>query len=130
VVSANERSRVLVVDDDEAIRDAMREALEEDGYDVVTAGNGVEALEVLQAVPAPSAIVVDMMMPIMDGWQLVQRLKSDSRLSQIPVIAMSAGGNRTLATSPVCKDYLAKPVKVSRLLEAIARCRRPPPLAA
>jgi len=75
-------------------------------------------------------VLVDMMMPIMDGWQLLQRLKAEPRLAQIPVIAMSAGGNRTLASAPVCKDYLAKPLRVNRLLEAVGRFRRPPPLAA
>ena len=130
VAAASERDRVLVVDDDEAIREAVRDLLEDDGYEVTTAANGVEALEVLRDAPAPTAVLVDMMMPIMDGWQLLQELKAEPELSKIPVIAMSAGGTRTLATAPVCKDYLPKPLKVSRLLEAIARCRHPPPLAA
>jgi CheY-like chemotaxis protein len=119
-----------VVDDDAAIREAVRDLLEDDGYEVATAGNGVEALEYLHEEPPPAAVLVDMMMPVMDGWQLLQQLKAEPRLAQIPVIAMSAGGNRTLATAPVCKDYLAKPLRVSSLLEAVARCRRPPPLAA
>ena len=130
VVGPNEPARVLVVDDDEAILDAVRELLEDGGYQVATATNGAEALEYLHNEPAPSALLVDMMMPVMDGWQLLQKMKADPQLAQLPVIAMSAGGTRTLATAPVCKDYLAKPLTVQRLLDALDRCRRPPPLAA
>lgn len=126
----SEHKQVLVVDDDEAIRDVVRELLEDDGYQVATAENGLEALDYLRRHPAPSAVLVDMMMPVMDGWQLMQRMKADAKLAKVPVIAMSAGGSRTLATAPVCKDYLAKPITVQRLLDAVERCGHPPPLAA
>jgi len=83
---------VLVVDDDMDIRECVCEALQEEGYDVVQAANGAEALNCLHAAAseAPSLIILDLMMPVMDGWEFRDQQLLDATLAEIPVIVMPA----------------------------------------
>ncbi len=112
---------VLVVDDDQAIQDTLREILQDEGYRVQTAGNGVEALRVLRRV-RPSLIVLDLNMPILSGdeFRVVQCL--DPALRDIPTVVLSAV-DRLDARTPglgveVC---LAKPIKLGDLLAVVKR---------
>ena len=82
--------RVLVVDDDPLIRDTMSEILEESGYLVSTAAHGGEALHVLKREPKPDAIILDLMMPIMDGWQFLDAKARDAAISHVPVLIHTA----------------------------------------
>src|SRR5215471_21713482 len=85
------RPLVLVVDDDDAIRDALADLLEDAGFDTVGARNGLEALNILAArATAPMFILLDLTMPVMDGWAFCDRRRANRKFSEVPVIAISA----------------------------------------
>jgi CheY-like chemotaxis protein len=112
---------ILVVDDDDDIRDAVRDALEAEGYDVAVAANGKEALEQLQTDPTPALILLDLMMPVMSGEEFVQRQRQDPRLAQIPVVIVTADGRiHEKAAAIQAAGYVRKPVTLEGLL-GIAR---------
>lgn len=111
----------MVVDDDPDIRETLAELLEDEGFDVVTAANGAEALEVLASGPLPRVILLDMMMPVMDGFEFRLAQKMAEELAPIPVVIITAGADprsRNLDAAAV----LRKPLDVSRLLETIRAC--------
>src|SRR5436190_21383655 len=81
---------ILVVDDDEDVRDAVREALEAQRYEVAVAANGQQALDMLRSGPRPSLIFLDLMMPVMSGEGFVEKQRQDPALAQIPVVILSA----------------------------------------
>lgn len=85
---------ILVVEDDEDIREAFKEALELEGYPVRTVSNGMEALELIRSGGAPDLIFLDMMMPVMTGWQFLELRSSDPVLAPIPIVVVSAAGER------------------------------------
>jgi CheY-like chemotaxis protein len=122
---------ILVVDDDEATRLALEEVLIDEGYLVRTAQHGQDALEILRTGNKPPAlVVVDMMMPVMDGWAFIGVMRQEPMLADVGVVAMSAGGNGLLAMAPVSSDYLPKPVNLERLLGTVRRfcgCPGSPP---
>ncbi len=112
---------VMVVEDDPDQREAITVALESEGYAVVTAESGIEALERLGGGPRPCMILLDLMMPEMDGIQFrAEQLKSET-LARIPVVVVSAYGQVTRAKSLHVADYLPKPVDLDRLLAVIER---------
>ena len=117
---------ILVVDDDPDIRDSLTEVLGEEGYRVQGARNGREALEVLQTHTRPSLILLDMMMPEMDGWSFREEQRKDPDLASIPVVILSAHGNvRDAALALGAADYLRKPLSIDSLLEIAERYCRP-----
>jgi CheY-like chemotaxis protein len=122
---------VLVVDDDADIRDAVREVLEEAGYTTLEASHGREALELLQrAEVKPRLLLLDLMMPTMDGWQLRARLLEDPALATLPIVIMTAhaGVLRAVASAQPPTPVLSKPIDVDRLLELVATyCKEEPP---
>jgi CheY-like chemotaxis protein len=81
---------ILVIDDETDILDIFRMVLEIQGYHVVTASNGREALDALKDMPPPALIVVDLMMPVMDGRQFLEAIKGESRLQHTPIVVISA----------------------------------------
>jgi CheY-like chemotaxis protein len=119
--------RILLVEDDPALRATLAEVLEERGYDVDTAGNGRQALDALDRTPTPNAILLDLAMPVMDGWAFRTAQQSDPRLARIPTIVLSASihtdGRRFEGPEPAAA--LAKPFDLSRLLDALRRCCQP-----
>jgi CheY-like chemotaxis protein len=109
---------VLVIDDDEGIRSALAEILELSGYEVAVAADGVEGVELLEYGLEPSAIVLDLMMPRMDGWTFLARLRKDPRYEGLPVVVTSA----VAAESPPGADAcLQKPFDLAQLDRAVAR---------
>jgi CheY-like chemotaxis protein len=121
-LGALEPRSILVVDDDDVIRDTLRLVLEDEGYRVMTAEHGRDALEKLTGGgPLPSVMLIDLMMPVMDGWKLIAEVKRLPELSSIPVVVISAGGNHLLATAPVASGYLTKPLDLTRLLQTVTR---------
>ena len=122
------KSILLVVDDDRDVRDALRDVLQDAGYLVLTANNGREALDVLDTVARPDLAIVDLMMPVMDGWGFVAELRNRARYAAIPVVVITAAGDRALANAPVAAGYLTKPVKIEDLLAVVKRrlSSRPP----
>lgn len=115
---------ILVVEDDPAIRESVSECLEDEGYSVVRAANGLEALRLLQAGSRPELILLDLHMPVMDGEELVAALRADETLGQIPVVLMTGSAPRAGTPVPVADVYLEKPFEIATLLAAIERLRR------
>lgn len=117
--------RILLVDDDSALREALAEFLEERGYEVSCAGDGREALALLAAPPPPDAILLDLAMPVMDGWAFRAAQRRDPRWALIPTIILSAslgmddGALEKLAPALA----LQKPFDLRRLLDALGRMR-------
>jgi len=120
------KHRVLVVEDDRDIRDAIMLVLEHEGYEVVLAPDGKEALDLLQQGVVPGLILLDLMMPVMNGWDFRRRQLADPALASIPVIVLSADPLATrLADSPGVCEVLVKPVDVESLLRSLERiCAR------
>jgi CheY-like chemotaxis protein len=117
-------ARVLVVEDDEDIRATLEIALEDAGYDVRTAGNGRDALTSVLAEP-PNAIVLDLMMPVMHGWELVETLRAHPALGHLPIIVTSATGDAV----PRNADWvLHKPYDLDELIHAVERVRTHSPM--
>jgi CheY-like chemotaxis protein len=107
---------VVVVDDDEAVREAIAEVLVDDGYEVRVARDGDEALHVLHEVPRPCVALIDLVMPRVDGWQLVRAIQDDASLGDIPLIVSSAGREDPPAG---CVGVLQKPFDNRTLGEAV-----------
>jgi CheY-like chemotaxis protein len=117
------RPTVLVVDDDLEIRESIADLLREEGYDAIVAGHGREALELIRGGTPPSLIVLDLMMPVMDGWQFMEERARDPALKTIPVVVVSA--TPETLQPPNTSAFLKKPMRANDLLEVIAReCRR------
>ena len=117
------RRSVLVVEDDRAILDSLKNALQDEGFDVVTAANGCEALEALRAGGRPSAILLDLMMPVMDGWDFRQEQLADPALRDIPVLIVTATGFSAESVRAQFGDValFSKPVPWTELLEILER---------
>ncbi len=113
--------RVLVIDDEEMIRDSLVEFLDESGYQAIGAIHGGDALEKLHTLdPLPCVILLDLMMPVVDGPTFRERQLNDPHLSGIPVIVLSAyRGVAKRAAELNIQDHLDKPLKLSALLELI-----------
>jgi two-component system response regulator MprA len=115
---------VLVVDDDYDIREAMSDVLVAEGYSVVTAADGGEALEKLRNGVQPDVVLLDLMMPRVSGLEVIDALRKDESLCEIPIVVCSA--NRAYGPDDLgVHDVLRKPVSVEELLEAVAQAIRP-----
>jgi DNA-binding response OmpR family regulator len=116
-----ETKRVLVVDDEIYILQILEFSLEVEGFEVITAQNGEEALESAQR-DEPDLIVLDIMMPKMDGYEACRQLKSDPRTRDIPIILLSAKGrsiDQELGFEAGAEDYITKPFSPRKLIERI-----------
>jgi CheY-like chemotaxis protein len=119
--------RLLVVEDDGDTREALEELLQNAGYDVLTAPNGVVALSLLRGArergETPcSAVILDLMMPVMNGWDFRARQRADPALASIPVLLMSAGGHLAAVSDELsAAGHVTKPVDVGDLLAKVAR---------
>jgi two-component system chemotaxis response regulator CheY len=110
--------RVLVVDDDASIRELLSTALEDDGYEVVPAMNGQDALAVCDRW-RPDVIVLDLMMPVMDGWTFAKRLHERD---DIPIVVLSAATDLARHAKTVgAKEVVGKPFDLDQLLPKVAR---------
>lgn len=116
-------ARVLVVDDDFDLLDALCEVLSDAGYEVARASNGFEALQILAEQPLPDLILLDLMMPIMDGPRFRQVQLADPRLAAIPTVALSAGTIDRRIMELQLADWMPKPVSVATLLATVERHR-------
>jgi CheY-like chemotaxis protein len=111
---------VLVVDDDEGIRDSLCTALEDAGYSSAAVGDGAAALEWLEAHPSPGVILLDLQMPVMDGLEFRARQRVHPRLAAVPVIVCTAArASDELVCSLGSALFMTKPFDLDRLLEAI-----------
>jgi adenylate cyclase len=111
---------VLVVDDDEAVRDQMRRFLVREGCDVVTAKDGTEALKLARQVK-PAFITLDVLMPGYDGWSVLQELKADRELANIPVVMLTIADERNRGYALGAADYMIKPIERDALRKLITK---------
>lgn len=114
-------SKILVVDDDEAIRTTLSEVLTFMGYGCIAAENGQEALEVLRRSPRPGLMLLDLMMPVLSGWEVLEIVENDADLRGVPILVLSAMAAplAPLGTPGGVKQCFGKPVNLEALLGAI-----------
>ncbi len=113
--------KVLLVGDNEMNRDMLSRRLKKRGFDVVMAIDGQQGVDLANA-ETPDIILLDMSLPVMDGWTAARQLKSNSSTKDLPIIALTAhamSGDREKAMEAGCDDYDTKPVDFKRLLEKI-----------
>jgi CheY-like chemotaxis protein len=114
-------AKILLVEDNEMNRDMLARRLERRGYQVVIATDGDQGMRLAQA-ETPDLILMDMSLPMLDGWEATRRLKALPATQAIPIIALTAhamAGDREQALQAGCDDYDAKPIEFSRLLGKI-----------
>jgi two-component system, sensor histidine kinase and response regulator len=111
------QKRILIVEDDVDIRDTLRDAFEDEGYLVLSAGNGLEGLNTLRKLERPTVVVLDLMMPLMDGNELYEAMLADPNLSDIPVIVSTSDPSR----APSGVLLMKKPVNLRMMLKTVAR---------
>src|SRR6476659_10200340 len=110
---------VMIVEDDPDTREMLERFLQLEGFEVRTAANGQLALQSLQADSSTHVILLDLMMPVMNGWQFRQEQRRDPQLSKIPVVVVTAAGLREDIPSIDADGWLSKPVDFDRLLATI-----------
>ena len=114
--------RILLVEDNEMNRDMLSRRLIRNGYEVITAVDGQQGAEMALS-ELPDLILMDMSLPVIDGWEATRRIKANDATRKIPVIALTAhamAGDREKAMEVGCDDYDTKPIELSRLLGKIA----------
>ena len=114
-------TKILLVEDNEMNRDMLGRRLQRRGFDLLVAVDGAQGVAMAQ-VDAPDLILMDMSLPVMDGWEATRRLKAAPETRSIPVIALTAhavSGDREKAIEAGCDDYDTKPVDLDRLLSKI-----------
>jgi CheY-like chemotaxis protein len=114
---------VLIVEDDEDLRDSMASSLRDAGFEVAVASHGLEALARLRSEARPGVILLDLMMPEMNGWELMATLQADPALRGIPILVMTASG-LTPSSERACA-VLKKPFSEARLVELVRQARLP-----
>jgi len=111
---------ILNVEDDPAIREAISDVLRYAGYQVKTAENGQEALDLLRTGEKPALILLDLMMPVLDGWQFIETVLNENDLKEIPIVVVSAVAAVTqMADRPNIKKIIKKPVSIEQLLDVV-----------
>ena len=112
-------TKILLVEDNEMNRDMLSRRLERKGYSISVALDGQQAVDMAASDP-PALILMDMSLPVLDGWEATRRLRADERTRTIPIIALTAHamqGDEQKAKEAGCDDYDTKPVELSRLLD-------------
>ena len=114
-------AKILLVEDNEMNRDMLSRRLERRGYEVVIAVDGQQGVDLAQAT-SPDLILMDMSLPVIDGWEVTRQLKSMEQMKNVPIIALTAhamSGDREKALEAGCNDYDTKPIELPRLLGKI-----------
>ena len=112
---------VLLVEDDLDVRDTLQDLLEEEGFDVIPAANGKQAIDFLTLDRSGRAdlVILDLMMPMVSGWEVLERMTEDERLAGVPVIVLSAV---TTHKPPRAQRFVHKPFSLETLVQAINDC--------
>ncbi|HEV7663520.1 MAG TPA: response regulator [Chloroflexota bacterium] len=119
-------SHILVVDDDPAIRDVVVDILEMSNYSVSTATNGAEALEQMRR-DAPHAVMLDLMMPVMSGWDFLRACQRDPACQGVPIVVMSAARDAaSVADELGAHAFLSKPFELDNMLSVMGQLAPPP----
>jgi len=114
---------ILLIEDNEMNLDMLSRRLERKGYSVISAGDGLSGIEKANQ-KSPELIIMDLSLPILDGWEAAKKLKADNATKSIPIIALTAHamkGDREKALNAGCDEYDTKPVNFDRLLEKIRK---------
>lgn len=120
-----DRAAVLVVEDDDEIRQTLEDVLESAGYRVVTAANGRQALERLEETDAPDLMLVDLMMPVMSGEEFLAAVRQRDELARIPVVVLTAWPLEKTKLGDGVQDFMKKPIALDKLLDTVERyCAR------
>lgn len=116
------RRQILIVEDDADLREALTQVLRDEGYEVLGAAHGGETMDCLRGGRRPCVILLDLSMPVMNGWQFRAAQRDDPELSRIPVIVLSAGQDLG-AQMPVLglREYIPKPIQLTSLLQSVSR---------
>jgi CheY-like chemotaxis protein len=119
---------ILIVEDNEMNRDMLSRRLERKGYAILIAVDGAEGVDVARE-KMPDLILMDMSLPVVDGWEATRRIKADESLKHIPIIALTAhamANDRDKALDAGCDEYDTKPIELPRLLGKIEALLQPP----
>ncbi len=119
-----DRPGILVVEDDDAIRETLVECLEAEGYAATSAANGTEALDALGHSEPPDLVLVDLVMPVMNGAELLERIRAAPATRDVPVVLMTAATPRDLQPLPAADALLSKPFELDTVLGVVAQCLR------
>lgn len=119
--TAKDSTRILIVDDDPSTRFVLRLVLEREGYLVLEASDGGKALEMLEADPLPDVVAADLMMPMVSGFQLIERLRSEPRTLAIPIVVVTSNPDAAprLSSSGMVDAIVSKPFTASDLTRGI-----------
>jgi CheY-like chemotaxis protein len=116
-------AKILLVEDNEMNRDMLSRRLKRKGFDIAIATDGQMGVEMAQS-ESPDLILMDMSLPVINGWDATRQIKGDEATKHIPIIALTAhamAGDRESAMEAGCDDYDTKPVELKRLLEKIGK---------
>jgi CheY-like chemotaxis protein len=114
---------VLVIDDEEDVRETVRDVLSDLGYDVATANNGRDALTLLEESDLPCLILLDLAMPVMNGWEFLREVEGSGRWAAVPVVIASAHSG---PHPPAGRPLLPKPIELQELVSTVEQhCGRP-----
>jgi CheY-like chemotaxis protein len=119
--------RILLVEDNEMNRDMLSRRLARRGFTILLASDGLEGLQMARA-ERPDLVLLDMDLPILDGWEAARRLKAEKETRSIPIIALTAhamSGDRERALAAGCDDYETKPIELDKLLTKMAQLLDP-----
>lgn len=126
-IKSNSSRTVLVVEDDEGIRDTLRIFLELEGYTAFTAKNGQDGIDVLQTIPNPCLILLDLMMPVMNGWEFIEVISKDAVRSSIPIVIVTAYADQ--ASTINARGIIKKPIDLDVLSKVVKKwCEYNPPV--
>jgi len=122
--TANPSKTILLIDDDPGVRFGTAALLEDEGFSVISASTGADALLILMHMDPPDLIVLDLMLPLMSGWEVSAELAKDARLARVPVIILSGVADRQEASLLRVRpeNCVKKPVRPHDLLVAVRRC--------
>jgi len=114
---------ILIVDDDDVTRDTLSVLFRGAGYAVVTAANGQQALSYLRTPPAPALVLLDLLMPVADGWQFLGERRKDAALAAVPVVVLSGGDKRLRSAALLmgADEFFEKPMDPEDLLTVVGR---------
>ena len=106
---------ILIIEDEEGIREGLSLSLKLMGYQVFTASNGQEGLDILSQISSPQLIFLDLMMPVMNGWEFIENIKSIKKLAEIPIVVVSAYSEQVKSIK--LQGFLKKPVDLNLLYQ-------------
>ncbi len=120
-------SRILLIEDEPDVRAVHRRLLEKAGHEVIESTDGAEALAQLRSGPTPSVILLDLMMPKLDGWGFMEMVRAVPTFREIPIVVVSAYGSAESVRAAGATDYLKKPVDPKQMLDVVQRCAKRSP---